>query len=86
MARRTDVPAARVVLGQSPGCAVSIFGFANTEYRVPLVELSGTIENMQHLTIQQAEDIAAGLLKAVRLARGETIPTALDAFLQTRKP
>jgi predicted P-loop ATPase/GTPase len=82
MPRRTDVPVARVVLGPGPGMAVSIYGFTADEMLVALVEISGAIEDLHHLTVEQADALADGLKLAVRGARGEVLPTALDTFLQ----
>lgn len=85
--RREDVPVASIVLREAMGLklAVRIHGFTAAEMGVPLVEIAGPLEDMQRLTIEQAEKIAAGLLLAARVARGEKLPTALDAFLQRRE-
>lgn len=84
VARRTDVPVARVVLREGDGEWVSIYGFTAAELRVPLVEMTGALEDLRHLTIEQAEQLAAGLMLAARVARGELLPTALDHFLARR--
>lgn len=82
MARREDVPLARVVLGPAAGMAVSIYGFTAAEMRVPLVEMTGALEDLNHLTVEQAEQLAAGLQLACRVARGEVVvPSHLDQFL-----
>jgi hypothetical protein len=85
MARREDVPVARLVIGKGAGQAVSIHGFTAAEISVPLVELTGDLEGLQHLTVGQAEQLAAGLMLAARVARGEVVPTPFDAFLGKRR-
>ena len=85
MARREDVPVARVSLGKQPWQAVALHGFTAAEMIVPLVEITGALEDLQRLTIEQAEELANGLLLAARVARGEVIPKPLDAFLAKRK-
>jgi hypothetical protein len=85
MARREDVPVAQIVLGKFPGQVVAIHGFTAAEMIVPLVELTGALEDLQRLTIEQAETLANGLLLAARIARGEVLSTPLDEFLAKRK-
>lgn len=82
MARHEDVLVARVVLGPGAGMAVSVHGFTAAELGVPLVEISGAMESLHYLTIEQAEQLAEGLHLACRVARGERLPTALDQFLE----
>lgn len=85
MARsRQDVPVARVQISKRSDMAVSIHGFTAAEMGVPLVEMQGALEYLEHLTIEQAEKLAEGLLLAARVARGEALPTALDAFMAKR--
>lgn len=83
MARREDVPVARLQMGKSPHLAVSVYAFTAAELGVPLVEIGGC-EHLRHLTIEQAEKLAEGLLLASRIARGEVLPTQLDRFLEGR--
>lgn len=84
MARREDVPVARLVLGKT--AAISIHGFTAAEMRVPLVEIAGAVEYLHHLTVEQAEQFAAGLMLAARVARGEVVAEKpLDAFLEKRR-
>jgi hypothetical protein len=85
MARREDVPVMRLSLGRSSHQAVSVYAFTAAELGVPLVEIKGAVEYLEHLTTEQAEAFAAGLMLAARVARGEVLPTALDQFLEKRK-
>jgi len=82
---RNRVPVARVVLGQSLGMAVAIYAETAADIGVPLVEVVGALEHLQHLTPEQAEQFAEGLKLAARVARGEVLPTPLDEFLSKRR-
>lgn len=86
MARREDVPLARIVLGPQPGQAVSVHAFTAAEMRVPLVELAGALEDLQHLTTAQAEQLGGALLLAARIARGETPPPTLFKQFMEKRP
>lgn len=85
MARRQDVPVCSVTLGPGAGQRVNVYGFTAAEMRVPLVELAGALEHLQHLTVEQAEQFADGLKLAARVARGEVLPTPLDELLARRR-
>lgn len=78
---RGRVPIARVQLGEPSHMAVSIYADTKESLGVPLVELAGAIEYLQHMTPEQAKQLADGLVLAVRAARGEVLPTPLDEFL-----
>jgi hypothetical protein len=84
VARREDVPVVRISLGKQPWQAVSVYAFTAAEMGVPLVEIKGAVDYLEHLKPEQAEKFAEGLLLAARVARGEELPTPLDAFLASR--
>jgi len=85
MARREDVPAARVLFGKGPGQALSIHGFPASEMGIPTVECSGDLDGLRFMTPETAEQLADGLRLAARIARGEVLPTPLDQFLEKNK-
>jgi hypothetical protein len=84
MARREDVPVARIELGRS--CqAIAVHAFTAAELGVPLVEITGAREALQHLTIEQAVAFGNALLLAARIAAGETPPpTLFERFIGKR--
>lgn len=86
MTLNDHIAVASLVLGKGPGMVVYIHGHPAAVLGVPLVEIAGPgREHLQHLTIKQAEELAAGLLLAARVARGEVLPTMLDRLLGKRK-
>lgn len=85
MARREDVPVARVSFGRQPWQSLSIYGLPASEMGIPTVEVRGEYESLNLMKPETAERIAAGLMLAARVARGEVLPTPLDAFLEKRK-
>jgi hypothetical protein len=85
MARREDVPVLRLKLGNGAGQVVDVHGFPACVYGIPLVQISGGLEYLEHLTIEQAEQLANGLMIAARMARGiQPPPSALEEFLSKR--
>lgn len=78
------VPVAQVLFGKGLGQAISIYGLVAAELGIPTVGVTGALEDMQAMKPETAEQIAQGLLLAVRQARGEALPTPLDAFLAKR--
>lgn len=86
MARREDVPIFRLKIGRGEALSVDVHGFTAAEMGVPLVEIAGGREYLQHLTVDQADQFADGLKLAARVARGEVVaPRPLDDFLERRK-
>ena len=82
---RKDPPAARIALGKNAWDAVNVYGHPEGgELGIAIVEITGDIEGLQHLLPDTAEQLAQGLLLAVRLARGEAVATALDELLAKR--
>lgn len=64
---RKDLPIADVRIG--PKHSMRIYGFNAADMGVPLVEVRFTDWENLHLTVEQAEAIAAGLLAAAARAR-----------------
>jgi hypothetical protein len=86
MARREYVPVFRLKIGRGEGLFVDVHGFTAAEMSVPLVEIAGARDYLQHLTVDQAEQLADGLKLAARVARGEAVaPSPLNEFLERRK-
>lgn len=85
MARREDVPIARVPFGRNPWQALMIYGWPASEMGMPSVEVRGDYESMNLMKPEIAEQLAEGLKLAARVARGEVLPTALDQFLAKRQ-
>lgn len=85
MARPEDVPVARVSLGQQTWQSISIYGWPASELGIPGVEVRGALEDITMIEPETADRLAAGLMLAARVARGEVLPTALDQFLEKRK-
>ena len=87
MTPKTWIPVANIVLHERLGNSITIIGDPTRELGQPLVEIKGTIDhNLRHLTPDKAEEIAAALILAARIARGEPVPTALDRFLEKKVP
>ena len=82
---RNRVPAARVVFGRGLGQSIGIYGTTAAEIGIATVEVAGDLEGMGAMLPETAEKIAAGLMLAARVARGEVLPTPLDDFLSKRK-
>ena len=64
---RKDLPIADVRIGATQ--AMRIYGFNAADMGLPLVEVRFTYWDNLHLTVDQAEAIAAGLLAAAAKAR-----------------
>lgn len=87
MPLRTDMPAARVSLGEHDDQAITFYGHARGgSLGIPTVELAGgCLEYARFMTPDTADRFADGLKLAARAARGEALPTALDEFLGKRQ-
>lgn len=87
-ARKPSLLTGRIALNSSSTRVVTIEGYPEDgEFGVATIELRGDLEGIRHLTVRQADELAAALQLAARHARGETVETALDRFLKPeRKP
>lgn len=65
---RKDLPVADVRIGKAQH--MRVYAFNAEDMGIPLVEVRFTYWDNIHLTVDQAEAIAAGLLKAAAKARG----------------
>ena len=86
MTQKTWIPVANIVLHERLGHSITIIGDPTYELGQPLVEIKGgSLDyDLRKLTPDKAEEIAAALILAARIARGEPVPTALDKFLNSR--
>lgn len=83
MPLRTDMPTARVSLGPHQDQAITFYGHAKGgSLGIATVELAGcSLESAHFMTPETADKFADALKLAVRAARGDAIPTALDELI-----
>lgn len=85
MGRRTDLPAAIVDFGG--GTKVWVFG-DRASYGISTVEMQvqGFLGPLNCMRPEDADRLGDALKLAARMARGDEVPTALDQFMQQRRP